>query len=52
MFSIKADNPKGLAYDLVYQDRQLASNALRTLVARGAENITLNGKPFVMPEAV
>lgn len=49
MITIKADNPKGLAYDLVYQDRQLASNALRTLVARGACNIVVNGKPFVPP---
>ncbi len=43
MFAIKADNPKGLNYDLLYESAELAGNAIRTIIARGGKNITVNG---------
>lgn len=43
MFHIEADNPHGLNYDEVYADRTLASNAVRTILARGGVNVRVNG---------
>lgn len=43
-YRIKADNPKGLPYDLSFDDAQQAVRQIAHLEARGAKNITLNGK--------
>lgn len=41
---IQADNPKGLPYDLSFDDPKQAARQIKHLEARGATNITINGK--------
>lgn len=51
MYRIKADNPKGMKYDLTFETREQAVRQLAHIVARGAYNITVNGIDYAHPKA-
>jgi hypothetical protein len=45
---IKADNPKGLAYEFLMSTPEAAKNIIRKIIAQGGLNITINGR--ALPE--
>lgn len=45
---IKADNPKGLAYEYLMSTPEAAKNIVRNIILAGAVNITINGR--ALPE--
>jgi hypothetical protein len=50
MYTIKADNPKGLAFEYATDDPKQAANVTREFVRRGGINVTVNGVP--LPESL
>lgn len=44
MYRIQADNPKGLNYDLSFDTAEQAARQIKHIEARGAKNITVNGR--------
>lgn len=51
MYHIKADNPVGMKYDLHLDTSVGAAKQLAHIIARGAFNITINGKSYTPKEA-
>jgi hypothetical protein len=47
---VKADNPKGLAYDHMTDSVKVAKAIIGRIVRQGGTNITINGKP--VPETL
>ena len=47
-FHIKADNPKGLDYDLLFHSADKAQQTVKRIAFLGGVNITVNGYPVPM----